>query len=127
MAKKSFSTPNDLVSSLDDLSSAPPKKKKEPSSSKRKSFTQEPEVNARDIALAVDDRTMAGQYKRKQILIPPAQLDYIRQKAKELGLSQAALFRWLIDYGLTALDDGVVPEVEVVEVRGEAQKTHWTS
>jgi hypothetical protein len=127
MAKKRFSTPNDLVNSLDDLSSMSPKQKKEPAKSKRKSFTQEPEVNARDIALAVDDKTMAGQYKRKQILIPPAQLDYIRQKAKELGLSQAALFRWLIDYGLTALDDGVVPEVEVVEVRGEAQKTHWTS
>ena len=70
---------------------------------------------------------MAGQYKRKQILIPPAQLNYVRDKARELGLSQAALFRWLIDYGLNALDNGVTPEVEIVEVRGEARLSHWSS
>ena len=70
---------------------------------------------------------MAGQYKRKQILIPPAQLNYIRDKAKELGLSQAALFRWLIDYGLTAIDNGVKLKVVTIEVRGEAQMTHWSS
>ena len=128
MAKKQFSTPDDLISSLDDLSSARPSAKS-PSRRGRKTFVEENDhqPSARDIALATDDRSMAGQYKRKQILIPPAQLNYIRDKAQELGLSQAALFRWLIDYGLTAIDEGIYPEVEVVQVRGEARKYHWTS
>ena len=121
MAKKSFATPNDLVGSLDDLGS----KQKKPSS--KKTFAEPPTPNAHDIALATGDKSMAGQYKRKQILIPPAQLNYIRDKAKELGLSQAALFRWLVDYGLTAIDNGVELKVVTIEVRGEAQMTHWSS
>ena len=128
MAKKQFSTPDDLISSLDDLSPSR-SSSKSPSRRGRKTFVEEDQhrPSARDIALATDDRSMAGQYKRKQILIPPAQLNYIRDKAQELGLSQAALFRWLIDYGLTAIDEGIYPEVEVVQVRGEARKYHWTS
>lgn len=127
MAKKQFTTHNDLIDNLDDLNSAPPKAAPKTSRS-RKSFVQEShQPTARDIAIAMDDRSMAGQYKRKQILIPPEQLNYIRDKAVELGLSQAALFRWLIDYGLMAIDQGIYPEVEVVEVRGEARKYHWTS
>jgi hypothetical protein len=121
MAKKSFTTPDDLVSALEDLSA--PK----PVQTRSKLFSQMEGHNARDIALATGDRTMAGQYKRKQILIAPAQLDYVRDKARELGLSQAALFRWLIDYGLSALDAGIAPEVEIVAVRGEAKLSHWTS
>lgn len=121
MAKKSFSTPDDLVSALDDLSEQKPKQ------TRSKLFSQMGGHSARDIALATGDRTMAGQYKRKQILIAPAQLEYVREKARELGLSQAALFRWLIDYGLSALDEGVTPEVEIVQVRGEAKLSHWTS
>ena len=121
MAKKSFATPNDLVSDLNDLS---PQQKK-PSS--KKTFAEPPATSAYDIALATGDKSMAGQYKRKQILIPPAQLNYIRDKAKELGLSQAALFRWLVDYGLTAIDNGVKLKVVTIEVRGEAQMTHWSS
>ena len=121
MAKKNFSTPNDLVGSLDDLGA------KQKKASSKKTFAETPTPNAHDIALATGDKSMAGQYKRKQILIPPAQLNYIRDKAKELGLSQAALFRWLVDYGLTAIDNGVELKVVTIEVRGEAQKTHWSS
>ena len=44
-----------------------------------------------------------------------------------MRLRQAELFRWVIDYGLMALDQGVEPEIEVVDVRGETQKSHWTS
>jgi hypothetical protein len=123
MSKKSFTDPDELVSGLDDLASEQPKSGR----GRGKRFTQEPEVDARDIAVATADRSMAGQYKRKQILIPPGQLAFIRDKAKELGVSQAELFRWLIDYGLTALDEGVKPEIEVVDVRGETKKSHWTS
>ena len=126
MNKKSFPDPDDLVSSLDDLANIKPRSSK-PTGVRRKSFTEQPAANARDIAIATDDRSMAGQYKRKQILIPPGQLAYVRQKAKEVGVSQAELFRWLIDYGLSALDSGVEPEVEVVDVRGETRKSHWTS
>jgi hypothetical protein len=123
MAKKSFSDPDELVSGLDDLVSPG----SGPSRSGKKSFTEEPPADPRDIAVATDDRSMAGNYKRKQILIPPGQLLYIKKKAKELGVSQAELFRWLIDYGLAALDSGIEPEVEVVDVRGETKKAHWTS
>ena len=121
MAKKSFSSPNDLISGLDDLAPKKPAKT-------RKTFTEQAGgPSARDIALVTGEKSMAGQYKRKQILIPPAQLNHIRDKAREVGLSQAALFRWLIDYGLNALDNGVMPEVEIVEVRGEARLSHWSS
>jgi hypothetical protein len=123
MAKKSFTQPDDLVSGLDDRAASRPKGTR----GRGKSFTEAPPSDARDIALATGDKTMAGQYKRKQILIPPAQLEYIRRKAKELGVSQAEMFRWLIDYGLMALDQGIEPEIEVVDVRGEARKSHWTS
>lgn len=123
MARKNFSQPNDLVSGLDDRAPAAPRGAR----GRGKAFTEAPLANARDIALATGDKTMAGQYKRKQILIPPAQLEYIRRKAKEIGVSQAELFRWLIDYGLLALDQGVKPDIEVVDVRGEARKSHWTS
>jgi len=127
MAKKNFTQPDDLVGGLDDRAPARPKDTRGQSPRGRKSFQEAPPADARDIALATGDKSMAGQYKRKQILIPPAQLEYVRRKAKELGVSQAELFRWLIDYGLTALDEGIEPEVEVVDVRGEAKKTHWTS
>jgi len=128
MAKKSFSKPDDLVSDLDDRVSMQPRGDREQSArSRSKSFREPPLADARDIAVAIGDKAMAGQYKRKQILIPPAQLEFIRRKARELRLSQAELFRWLIDYGLVALDQGIKPEIEVVDVRGEAQKSHWTS
>ncbi|MCZ7673880.1 MAG: hypothetical protein M5U34_45530 [Chloroflexi bacterium] len=128
MAKKDFTDPSELVDKLDDQAASRPKGAQSQSArSRSKSFTEEPPVDARDIAVATGDKTMAGQYKRKQILIPPAQLQYIKRKAKELGVSQAELFRWLIDYGLAALDSGVEPEIEVVDVRGEAKKSHWTS
>ena len=123
MAKKRFTKPDDLVSGLDDRAPAQPRGAR----GRGKSFTEAPPTDARDIALATGDKTMAGQYKRKQILIPPAQLEYVRRKARELRLSQAELFRWLIDYGLMAMDQGIEPEIEVVDVRGEAQKSHWTS
>lgn len=128
MAKKRFTDPNQLVNSLDDQAASRSKgAQSQPPHTRRKSFTEGPPVDARNIAIATGDKTMAGQYKRKQILIPPAQLQYVKRKAKELGVSQAELFRWLIDYGLAALDDGVKPEIEVVDVRGEAKKSHWTS
>ncbi|MBK8989746.1 MAG: hypothetical protein IPM39_27420 [Chloroflexi bacterium] len=128
MARKSFTDPDKLVDSLDDQAVSPSKAAQSQSARARsKSFTEDLAVNARDIAVATGDKTMAGQYMRKQILVPPAQLQYIRRKAKELGVSQAELFRWLIDYGLAALDNGVKPEIEVVDVRGEAKKSHWTS
>jgi hypothetical protein len=128
MAKKNFTDPVDLVDSLDDQAASRPKGASGQSARARsKSFTADPPMNARDVALATGDRTMAGQYKRKQILIPPAQLQYVKRKARELGVSQAELFRWLIDYGLDALDSGVKPEVQVVDVRGEAKKSHWSS
>lgn len=128
MAKKQFTQPDELVSSLDDL--GPPKTRSARAQSARtraKSFTEGLSINARDVATVTGDKTMAGQYKRKQILISPAQLQYVQRKARELRISQAELFRWLIDYGLMALDDGVKPEVEVVDVRSETKKAHWTS
>jgi hypothetical protein len=128
MAKKNFTDPVDLVDSLDDqIASRLKGASGQPARTRSKSFTDDPPINARDVALATGDRAMAGQYKRKQILIPPAQLQYVKRKARELGVSQAELFRWLIDYGLAALDSGVKPEVQVVDVRGEAKKSHWSS
>jgi hypothetical protein len=125
MAKKRFTDPDSLISDLDDL--LPAQGQGGSGRGRSKAFTEEPAPDARDIATAVGDKSMAGQYKRKQILLPPAQLQYIQRQARELRISQAELFRWLIDYGLAALDSGVKPEIEVVDVRSEARKKHWTS
>lgn len=128
MADKNFTKPDDLVSNLDDHAPAQPRAARgQLARGRSKSFMEPPPADARDIAIATGDKTMAGQYMRKQILIPPAQLEHIRRKARELRLSQAELFRWLIDYGLMALDQGIEPEIRVVDVRGEAQKSHWSS
>ena len=69
MAKKRFTKPDDLVSGLDDRARG------QSTRGRSKSFTEPPPADARDIAVATGDKTMAGQYKRKQILIPPAQLE----------------------------------------------------
>lgn len=84
-------------------------------------------LSARDVADATGDKMVVGNYKRKQILIPPNQIEYITQKARELSMSQLALYRWMIDYALSALEEGIEPDVVVVEVRGEAKKSHFTS
>jgi hypothetical protein len=83
--------------------------------------------SARVIAKVTDDKMMAGKYKRQQILLPPAQLQYIAGKAAELGMSQQAFYRWLIDYALAAVEQGERPEVTTRTVLGEAVKRHWTS
>lgn len=72
----------------------------------------------------------AGQYVRENITLAEAQKRYIRDVvAKELGVSALEAYRWLIDLGLQAYEDGIRPETEVVTTltRTRAKKGHWTS
>ena len=152
MAKKNFD--DDFLSQLDNLETpsepdpvpaSPPAKPKaskpktqtkpreniapasQKPSSKKDTFSQQTQLTARDIAVATDDKMVVGNYKRKQILLPPNQIEHIAQRARALGMSQLALYRWMVDYALNALDEGIEPEIEVVQIRGEARKSHWSS
>lgn len=57
MAKKNFTDPDDLVSSLDDLAASKPQgARSQPARTRSKAFTDEVQVDARDIALATGDK-----------------------------------------------------------------------
>ena len=53
----------------------------------------------------------AGQYRRKTITLPPAQIEYISQAAGKMGIGILAFYRWLIDQGLLVYDSGIEPEL----------------
>ena len=85
------------------------------------------EVSARDVAKAVQERSMAGQYKRKTISLPPEQVRYIKQIAQTENMGVLETYRWLIDMAIRHYDEGERPEVERRTERLTAKKSHWSS
>lgn len=85
------------------------------------------QVTAKDVAKATQDRSMAGQYKRKTINLPPEQVKYIRQIAKQEGMGLLETYRWLIDLAIRHYETGEHPEIEGRTERLVARKTHWSS
>ncbi|HFC12361.1 MAG TPA: hypothetical protein ENJ56_05915, partial [Anaerolineae bacterium] len=68
--------------------------------------------SAKDIAKATNDRSMAGQYKRKTISLPPGQVRYIKQIAQTERMGILETYRWLIDLAIRHYEEGERPEVE---------------
>ena len=72
------------------------------------------EVPATDVVRATKgeekDSRKAGKYFRRTVTLTEGQIEMVRRWAEELDLSQYAVYRWLIDRGLTALVEGERPE-----------------
>ena len=85
------------------------------------------DVTAQEIAKVTQEKSMAGQYKRKTISLPPEQVRYINQIAKKEGLGVLEVYRWLIDLAISHYEAGERPEEEAKVERITAKKSHWTS
>ena len=85
------------------------------------------EVSAQEVAKAIQERSMAGQYKRKTISLPPGQVRYIKQIAQAENMGILETYRWLIDMAIRHYDEGERPEVERKTERLTAKKSHWSS
>lgn len=60
----------------------------------------------------------AGKYIRRQFTFRPEQLGRIRGLARQYRVPEADLMRWMVDYALAAIDDGVQPDtIEVSTTR----------
>lgn len=67
----------------------------------------------------------AGNYHRKTITLPPEQVAYIDELRKKERVGVLAFYRWLIDRGLKAYEEGERPEPD-----GPAhgvKMEHWSS
>jgi hypothetical protein len=100
-----------------------------PSSSKRtKTFDSPTErLSARQVAEVTQSKSLAGKYMRKTLTLPPEQIHYINKMAEQEDIGLLEFYRWLIDLGLQAYENGARPEVRSKTVRGEARKEHWSS
>jgi len=54
--------------------------------------------------------TKAGRFQRKTVVVLPEQVDYIAEIAKREGVGKMAMWRWVLDQGLLAYEDGARPE-----------------
>lgn len=75
------------------------------------------------------DTTEAGQYKRKTIMLPHAQIDYIDDElCKRFRMGKMEMYRFIVDAGLEAIEEGLRPEPQEKEVTVRSvKKRHWTS
>lgn len=73
-----------------------------------------------------EDTTIAGNYKRKTITLPPEQIDLIDELRRQHGVGVLAMYRWLIDQGLQAYEEGARPEPDD-DVVHDIKVSHWSS
>lgn len=80
---------------------------------KRKGF-DDPTTRIHDGAVertTVTKSLKAGQYIRRQFTFRPEQLARINRLARSLRVPETDLVRWLVDYGMNAIEhDGVAPQ-----------------
>ena len=84
-------------------------------------------LSASQVAEVTQNKSRAGRYMRKTLTLPPEQIHYISELADQEQIGLLEFYRWLIDVGLQAYEEGARPEVESKTVRGEAKKKHRTS
>ncbi len=118
---------NDPLAKLRQLSQDdPPKPKPKPPVGGRFE-TPLDTVSAGDIAKATQEKSMAGQYKRKTISLPPGQVRYIKQIAAQEGMGVLETYRWLVDMAIRHYDAGERPEIVRRTEKLTARKSHWSS
>lgn len=57
-----------------------------------------------------------GRFIQFTMRLDEATVDEIKTQAKELGLTDTQMYRWIVDRGLKALDEGERPEIEYRQV-----------
>lgn len=117
---------NDPLAKLRQLSQDDPPKPKQKSNRSRFE-TPLDSVTAGEIAKATQEKSMAGQYKRKTISLPPGQVRYIKQIAMQEGMGVLETYRWLIDMAIRHYEEGERPEIERRTEKLTARKSHWSS
>ena len=75
---------------------------------------------------AIPRSMKAGDYVRQTITIPPTQRDLLKQLAKDNQVSLLSFYRWLLDKGLQAYENGDRPQ-PAEPVYREVQMGHWSS
>ncbi len=116
---------NDPLAKLRKLSQDDPPKPKTPTRSRFE--TPLDGVSSSEIAKATQEKSMAGQYKRKTISLPPGQVRYIKQIAMQEGMGVLETYRWLIDMAIRHYEEGERPEIERRTEKLTARKSHWSS
>jgi hypothetical protein len=93
---------------------------------KRKYDDPMEEISRRAAAqVTAKESLIAGQYVRRTFTFLPGQLDMVADVAEDLGMSQNAAARWLLDVGLLAYVNGARPEVEEKPIRVEPKLEQW--
>lgn len=103
------------------------------SSRKRVSDPARGRVGERQIKAAAADKgdtipnsMKAGDYIRQTITILPNQRELIKKLAKENQVSLLSFYRWLLDQGLQAYEDGERP-LPSEPVYSDVEMGHWSS
>lgn len=119
-----FDDPLSRLASIEDEPQAKKKKKPLLGSSFGDPLGQMPAVK---FDKATKSSTMAGKWKRKSLLLPPPQVEYIDQIAKDLRMGKMATYRWLLDLGLMAYEAGEQPDVIPQTSKADFEPQHWSS
>jgi hypothetical protein len=117
---------NDPLAKLRQLSKDDPPKPKQ-GASRSRFETPLDTVTSIEIAKATQEKSMAGQYKRKTISLPPGQVRYIKEIAAREGMGVLETYRWLVDMAIRHYDEGERPEIERRTEKLTARKSHWSS
>ncbi|MCI0728574.1 MAG: hypothetical protein L0332_17895 [Chloroflexi bacterium] len=117
---------NDLFNELDDAEKATKGKKRPAGKSSFRFDSPLAEMPADQAAKAVKSGSRVGQYRRRTIVLPPEQDDYVGQIAQQEGMGKLAMYRWLLDCALSHYEEGQRPEKEVVS-KATPKMRHWSS
>lgn len=95
----------------------PPKSRRKPRSHYDEFNTGLESITPSAAAKATGSKSMAGQYKRYTVYLSLEDIEFFKQVAAELGLSQAETGRWFFQQMFDFYEDGLRPEMEEVVVR----------
>jgi len=120
---------DDLDDILGELDEAEKEAKEEKRATARSRFRFDSPLTtmpADKAARAVKSGSRVGRFKRRTITLPPEQDEYIGELAEIEGMGKLAMYRWLLDCGLSHYEAGERPEKEVVK-KATPRMKHWSS
>ncbi len=118
----------DPLSELENKNEASPSKENRKQSTRHKQFdSATARLNTGQVRSVVTPESVrAGQYDRKTITLPPKQIRLIDQLRRNEGIGILAFYRWLIDQGLQAYEEGSRPR-PADKVIHDVDLGHWSS
>jgi hypothetical protein len=110
--------PDDGLDFLDEAEASAPTSSRRRRRSRADQFdTGLEEVSHQEAARATASKSMAGQYKRYTVYLPPADIAHLKEIAEGIGLSHAETCRWFFQQMFLYYEQGLRPETEEVVVR----------